>query len=101
MRSGSVTDTVSDRACEHLDRIRADDPSRIIIMDLLDEIDRLRSALSAEREECAKVAEDRAFNAKIARDNFKAIGEHADADRHDHYRTSATEIAAAIRARKG
>ena len=30
--------SASDRACEHLDRTRHDDPSRVVIMDLLDEI---------------------------------------------------------------
>lgn len=30
--------SVADRACEYLDRTSASDPSRIIIMDLLDEI---------------------------------------------------------------
>jgi hypothetical protein len=56
--------TVSDRACEHLDRISGSDPCRVIIMDLLDEISRLSGlvesrgiALASEREQCAKIAD--------------------------------------------
>lgn len=36
---------VVDRACEHLDRISGSDPSRVIIMDLLDEISNLKGSI--------------------------------------------------------
>lgn len=51
---------VVDRACEHLDRISGGDPSRVIIMDLLDEIERMIGladrAARNERAECQEIA---------------------------------------------
>ena len=39
--------TAIDRACAFLDRASAADPSRVIIMDLMDEIDRLQKVAAA------------------------------------------------------
>lgn len=104
---------IVDRACDHLDRTRADDPSRVIIMDLLDEIsdrkgeiERLRAAVEAEREACAK-------RAKAAYDEWWDISnKHGDAFRAWAYTEDVREpmptlnigslpdfIAAAIRSR--
>lgn len=52
--------TVIDRACEHLDAVSASDPSRVVIMDLLDEIERMIGladrAARNERAECLEIA---------------------------------------------
>lgn len=51
---------VVDRACQHLDATSASDPARIIIMDLLDEIERMIGladrAAKNERAECQEIA---------------------------------------------
>lgn len=39
-----MTDAV-DRACEHLDRISGSDASRVVIMDLLDEVSALKGRI--------------------------------------------------------
>jgi len=48
------------RACRHLDAMRADDPSRVVIMDMLDEIERqiglVDSAARNERATCQEIA---------------------------------------------
>lgn len=52
--------TIIDRACQHLDVVSASDPSRVIIMDLLDEIERIIGladrAARNERAECQEIA---------------------------------------------
>lgn len=51
---------VVDRACLHLDAVPASDPSRVIVMDLLDEIERLIGlgdrAARNERATCQEIA---------------------------------------------
>lgn len=51
---------VVDRACQHLDATSASDPARVIIMDLLDEIEHLiglvERAARNERAECLEIA---------------------------------------------
>lgn len=84
---------VTDRACQHLDDTRHDDPSRAIIMDLLDEIEmlieRLDRATFNEREACAKIAD--AFAEVAARVDGGIAKSDAAA--------AATNIASAIRNR--
>ena len=59
----------------------------------------IAAAVASERAACVNVAEKLAAESRTARDNFRAIGADADADRHEHYYERAVTIAKAIWAR--